>query len=122
MHALSLYLDTSVIGGYFDPEFRADTRALWRLRDAGYFQFVSSQLVFQEIAGAPEWVRQLMRDTFDPRQVLERSAEVEELARDYLAQRIVPADYEDDARHVAICTVARIAHLVSWSMGIKGNF
>ncbi|HMD61078.1 MAG TPA: hypothetical protein VKG78_06585 [Opitutaceae bacterium] len=35
MHALSLYLDTSVIGGYFDPEFMADTRALWRLRDQG---------------------------------------------------------------------------------------
>jgi hypothetical protein len=29
MHALSLYLDTSVIGGYFDVEFLADTRALW---------------------------------------------------------------------------------------------
>ena len=31
MHALALYLDTSVIGGYFDAEFQADTRALWRL-------------------------------------------------------------------------------------------
>jgi hypothetical protein len=28
MHALSLYLDTSVIGGYFDAQFMADTRAL----------------------------------------------------------------------------------------------
>jgi hypothetical protein len=27
MHALSLYLDTSVIGGYYDAEFMADTRA-----------------------------------------------------------------------------------------------
>ena len=34
MHALSLYLDTSVIGGYFDAEFMADTRALWRLKGA----------------------------------------------------------------------------------------
>jgi len=40
MHALSLYLDTSVIGGYFDAEFMADTRALWRLKEAGQFQFV----------------------------------------------------------------------------------
>ncbi len=121
MHALSLYLDTSVIGGYFDPEFMADTRALWRLRDAGYFQFVSSRLVFQEISDAPERVRQLMRDTFDPEHVLDRTIEVEELARAYLAQRIVPADYEDDARHVAICTVARIAHLVSWNFKHLAN-
>jgi hypothetical protein len=34
MHARSLYLDTSVIGGYFDPEFMADTRGLWRLYKA----------------------------------------------------------------------------------------
>ncbi len=35
MRALSLYLDTSVIGGYYDAKFMADTRALWRLREAG---------------------------------------------------------------------------------------
>jgi hypothetical protein len=39
MHAPALYLDTSVIGGYFDPEFMADTRALWRLMEAGRFRF-----------------------------------------------------------------------------------
>jgi hypothetical protein len=27
MHAQTPYLDTSVIGGYFDPEFKVDTRA-----------------------------------------------------------------------------------------------
>ena len=45
MHALSLYLDTSVIGGYFDVEFMADTPALWRQMEAGRFRFVSSVLV-----------------------------------------------------------------------------
>ena len=50
MHAPSLYLDTSVIGGYFDAAFMADTRALWRLQEAGRFRFVSSVLVDQEIA------------------------------------------------------------------------
>ena len=64
MHALSLYLDTSVIGGYFDPEFMADTRALWRLRDEGRFRFISSVVLDQEIARAPEQVRELMRTTF----------------------------------------------------------
>ena len=62
MHALSLYLDTSVIGGYFDAEFMADTRVLWRLREAGRFNFFTSRLVFQEITGAPPRVRELMRD------------------------------------------------------------
>jgi predicted nucleic acid-binding protein len=121
MHALALYLDTSVIGGYFDPEFMADTRALWRLKEAGSFRFITSQLVFQEIAGAPERVREMMRATFTPDDVLERTAEVEDLARLYMAQKVVPAAFADDARHVAICTVARIEYLVSWNFKHLAN-
>jgi predicted nucleic acid-binding protein len=121
VHALSLYLDTSVIGGYFDPEFMADTRALWRLKEEGRFRFVSSQIVFQEIAGAPQQVRELMRATFDPADVLVRSQEAEELMAHYMAQKVVPVDYADDARHVAICTVARIEHLVSWNFKHLAN-
>jgi len=121
MHALSLYLDTSVIGGYYDTEFMADTRALWKLREAGCFRFITSQLVFQEIAGAPERVRELMRATFAPDDVLERTAEVEELAQAYLAQKVVPLDYDDDARHVAVCAVTRIEYLVSWNFKHLAN-
>jgi predicted nucleic acid-binding protein len=121
MHALGLYLDTSVIGGYYDTEFMGDTRALWRLREAGRFRFITSQLVFQEIAGAPERVRELMRTTFEPGDVLERTAEVEELAQAYLTQKVVPPDYDDDARHVAICAVARIGYLVSWNFKHLAN-
>lgn len=115
MHALSLYLDTSVIGGYYDPEFMADTRALWRLRKAGRFQFVSSVVVDQEIAKAPERVRELMRVTFAGAALLPLNAEADALAAAYLAQKVVPLDYEDDAYHVAICTIARIEYLVSWN-------
>ena len=121
MHALSLYLDTSVIGGYYDPEFMADTRALWRLREAKRFQFITSQLVFQEVVGAPERVRELMRSTFSPEDVLERTAEVEALAQAYLAQKVVPPAFDDDARHVAVCTVARIEYLVSWNFKHLAN-
>jgi hypothetical protein len=51
MRTLSLYLDSSVIGGYFDAEFMVDTRALWRLHNEGLYHFVSSQLVLQEALG-----------------------------------------------------------------------
>jgi predicted nucleic acid-binding protein len=119
--ALALYLDTSVIGGYYDARFMADTRALWRLRERGQFRFITSRLVFQEIINAPERVRDLMRDTFTSGDVLERSAEAEKLARTYMAQKIVPPAYDDDARHVAICTVARIGFLVSWNFKHLAN-
>ena len=121
MRAPVLYLDTSVVGGYFDPEFAAETRALWRLRAAGRFRFITSQLVFQEIAHAPDRVRGLMRATFTPDDVLERTAEVEELAQAYLARKIVPFEYVDDARHVALCSVVRVDYLVSWNFRHLAN-
>ena len=120
-HALSLYLDTSVIGGYHDPEFMSDTRALWQQREEGRFRFFTSQLVFQEIARAPERVRELMRTSFGPDDVLARTAEAEELATAYLTHKIVPTEYGDDARHVAICTVARIEYFASWNFKHLAN-
>jgi hypothetical protein len=105
-------------GGYHPnngPWNTADTLAVLGLGLA------PAQLVFQEIAGAPERVRDLMRTTFEPGDVLERTAEVEELAQAYLTQKVVPLDYDDDARHVAISTVARIGYLVSWNFRHLAN-
>jgi predicted nucleic acid-binding protein len=121
MRALSLYLDTSVIGGYYDAEFMADTRTLWRLKEAGHFQFISSVVVEKEIAGAPLRGRELMRDTFAGDALLPLSAEADALASVYLAQKVVPRDYEDDALHVAVCSVARIDYLVSWNFKHLAN-
>ena len=53
--------------------------------------------------------------------MLGRSAEAEELAQAYLAQKVVPTAYDDDARHVAICTIARIEYLVSWNFKHLAN-
>ena len=121
MHALSLYLDTSVIGGYYDAAFQADTRALWKLKEAGRFRFVSSQLVIDEIAGAPERVRELVRSSFAPEDVLELNEEMEDLAAAYMAQKVVPVGYADDAQHVAVCSVARFDYLVSWNFKHLAN-
>ncbi|MSU47530.1 MAG: PIN domain protein [Opitutus sp.] len=121
MHSPALYLDTSVIGGYFDREFMADTRALWRLMEAGRFRFVSSQLVVDEVAGAPARVRELMQSAFAPADVLGVSEEMEELAAAYLAQKVVPVGYADDAQHVAVCSVARFDYLVSWNFKHLAN-
>ena len=121
MHTPALYLDTSVIGGYFDPEFMADTRALWRLMEAGRFRFFTSVITDQEIAGAPERVRALMRETFAGSVLLPLSREADELGTAYLTQKVVPRDYEDDAYHVAVCTVARIDFLVSWNFKHLAN-
>lgn len=78
-------------------------------------------VVEQEIAGAPLRVRELMRTTFADAALLPLSQEADELGTAYLAQKVVPPDYEDDAYHVAVCTVARLDFLVSWNFKHLAN-
>ena len=116
MKVPTLYLDTSVLGGYFDDEFSEHTRELWRQRELGLFQFVISSVVRAEMEDAPERVRSLFLDTFrDPGALIEFDEEMFDLYSAYLAQRVVAPQYADDARHVAVCAVRRIDFLVSWN-------
>ena len=91
------------------------------LREAGRFRFVSSVLVEQEIVRAPERVRRLMSETFGAAEILPMTLEMVELARHYLAQKVVPVDFTDDARHVALCSVTRLDYLVSWNFKHLAN-
>lgn len=111
----TLYLDTSVIGGYFDDEWQDATRELWRQMEAGHWRFLSSDVTTQEIQGAPENVRELFGGTFPPAMLLALTDEMEDLAAAYLGQGVVPPKYKDDAQHVAVCTVTRLDFLVSWN-------
>jgi hypothetical protein len=60
-------------------------------------------------------VRELMRTSFAAEDVLDVSVEMEELAAAYMARKVVPAAFADDAQHVAVCSVARLDYLVSWN-------
>jgi len=115
MKPAMLYLDTSVVGGYFDDEWKTATQELWRQMEAGQWRFFSSPIAVDELAEAPENVRDLFADTFAPEALVAVTAEVEELAAHYLAQGVVTSKYTDDARHVATCTIARLDYLVSWN-------
>lgn len=115
MNVPTLYLDTSVIGGYFDDEWKAATQELWRQMEAGQWRFFTSLIAAEELADAPERVRELFNTTFEAETILDITDDMDELAADYVAHGVVTPKYEDDARHVAACTVARIDYLVSWS-------
>ncbi len=49
----TLYLDTSVIGGRFDEEFKIATRELFRQADLGLYQLFVSVVTESEIQNAP---------------------------------------------------------------------
>lgn len=116
MHALPLYLDTSVIGGYYDAEFMADTRALWRLMERGAYRFHTSRVGMNELRGAPLPVRELAARTFaDATRILDVSPEAFALSRAYLVAGVVPAKFGDDAVHVAVATCEGIGLIASWN-------
>jgi predicted nucleic acid-binding protein len=111
----SLYLDTSMLGGYFDDEWKEATLELWRQMEAGQWRFFTSVVAVEELATAPERVRELFRRSFTPETVFDVRDEMDQLAAAYVAQAVVTLKYADDARHVAACTVARHDYLVSWN-------
>ena len=93
MPSQTLYLDTSVIGGFYDAEFSTDTRALWRLMEGGAYRFYTSRVTVNELRGAPLAVRQLAASTFaDSTRILDVSPEAFVLSRGYLAAGSCPQD------------------------------
>ena len=122
MKVLTLYLDTSVIGGCFDDEWKDATVELFRQASLGLYRLVASVVTVREVQGAPSEVRQHFVSTFAASaQILELTAEAESLAQAYIAAGVVTPKYVDDARHVAIATVHELAVIVSWNFQHLAN-
>lgn len=115
MKVTTLYLDTSVIGGYFDAEWMADTRELWAQARAGKWRLLTSIVAEREVQNAPEEVRQHFAASFDAANILDTSDEIEKLAEAYLAADVVTRKFAEDALHVAMASVHSVRLIVSWN-------
>lgn len=113
---LRVYTDTSAIGGCFDPEFAPYSMHLLELARRSRVVLVVSDLVFDELMGAPEPVRDIVVQL--PPICVERIAISDamiELRNAYLNAGIVSEKWIDDATHVAAATVSRADAIVSWN-------
>ncbi len=116
MRKSCLYVDTSVIGGCYDQEFQEWSNGLLTDIQAGRFSLFLSELSDAEIQDAPEEVRKIYLEFRNcAKKVLELSAEVIELADAYLNHGILTPNYRNDARHIALATIAGADVLVSWN-------
>ena len=123
MAVLTVYLDNSVLGGYFDAEFKEPTRRLWAMAQAGQCRFVASVVTQQEASVAPAQVVRLFARTFsDESALLDLTPRAEELAQAYLIAGVVSPQYVDDARHVAIATTHGVGVLVTWNFRHLANY
>ena len=62
MRIQKIYIDTSVLGGYFDKEFDVATRRLFDQVKNGDYEVVISNVTQGELLNAPERVRTLLND------------------------------------------------------------
>ena len=113
---MRIYADTSVFGGYFDPEFAVPTRRLFEMFERGEARLVLSTITIEELATAPTHVRELP-DTLPPQHIekIGRPPEAAALAALYLQESVMRPSMAVDALHIATAVVARVDMLVSWN-------
>jgi len=109
MKRLRVYIDTSVVGGCLDSEFRTDSCALFEMVKRGTLVVVASALLADELRLAPPGVQAVLIG-LPPKCVESVGVDLEALAlRDaYLADGVVGSGQSNDALHVALATVARV--------------
>ena len=114
MKILRVYIENSVIGGYFDNEFKEHTRKLFEKFKKGIFKPVISSHVIAELEnGAPDRVKEiLMTINYEEYTI---NDEMLRLAEKYIEQKVVSENYYSDALHIAVATVIGVDVLVSWN-------
>ena len=111
-----IYIDTSIIGGYFDEEFDLATQALFKRLEKDEILFVLSDLLLLELLDAPLHVRTLLEkypeNCFEK---IEISEEAIELANRYIEEKVVGQTSLEDCRHIAMASINKVDVLASWN-------
>ncbi len=116
MKKLRLYVDTSVIGGYYDKVFEKESRKLIHGAIARKVIFLLSDLVLEELTRSPEKVQRILEKIpASSIEMLPLTKEVENLKDAYLRAGILTLSSQNDAAHVAMATLATSDAIVSWN-------
>lgn len=113
---MRIYIDTSVVGGFYDKEFDEATREFFKKVKKGEIVLVVSELLQAELLRAPDNVRNHL-DKYSKKQIqrVELTQEAKILADRYIAEQVVGATSKADCQHIAIATINKVDVLVSWN-------
>lgn len=111
-----IYIDTSIVGGYYDDEFKEFTIMLFQRLINNEVVFVVSDLLDIELINAPQHVRdhllQYPEDKFERIQLTEEAIKLADI---YVNERVVGKSSIEDCRHIAIATINNVDILASWN-------
>ncbi len=115
MKRLRIYVDTSVLGGCFDPEFAPWSNGLMDDFRSQKFRLVVSDVIAAEMALAPQQIRDLYLEVLAFAESLPVSEEALDLLSVYEARGVLGPRFRNDMLHIAIATVGQVDVLVSWN-------
>ncbi len=114
---IRVYLDTSVISALFDgrnPERQGLTREFFEQMET--FDVYISEVVLAEIDDIRDaQLKNKLINAAISFEILPIDEESRRLASEYVTQGAIPADYSEDALHIAISTINAIDYLLSWN-------
>lgn len=111
-----IYIDTSVFGGYFEPEFELWTKVLFDRISKGDVKVLVSRLTDIELERAPQQVKDLAALLpADNIEWLDITTEAVQLADKYIEEKVVGQTSHSDCIHIAIATLHYADVLISWN-------
>lgn len=111
-----IYIDTSVVGGCFDQEFKEWSGKLFQEFRDGKRIAVVSDITLDELSfSRPEVRNHISTVSDDHKEYVANDEESEELAERYIKEGAVTNKYHEDALHIAIATIHKVDVLVSWN-------
>ena len=111
-----IYIDTSIVGGFFDTEFEKETKLLFQRLENKEVIFVVSTMLGQELRDAPQHVKTLLQK-YDKScfEEVEMTAEARQLANQYIVEKVVGKTSFEDCCHIALATIHKVDVLASWN-------
>jgi predicted nucleic acid-binding protein len=111
-----IYVDTSIVGGFFYTEFEKETKLLFQRLEKKEVIFVVSTILGKELYDAPEQVKTLLQK-YDKScfEEVQMTVEAEQLANRYIAEKVIGKTSFEDCCHIALATINKVDVLASWN-------
>jgi hypothetical protein len=116
-----IYVETSIPSFYFDTrsgvsmQARREWTQQWWALAKWQDQLVSSLWVLRELEFTPEPKRSDCINLLADIPLLQTTPEIDRLVEQYIDNKVMPADADGDARHLAVATFWKCDILVSWN-------
>jgi predicted nucleic acid-binding protein len=119
---MRFYLDTSIFGGLFDQEFKKPTRALFDFIKTKRIKIIYSDILEKELELAPKSVKLLATNKLVQAECIDITEEMLDLAKMHIKEGALTQKSINDARHIAIATIAGASAIITWNFKHMANF